>query len=322
MAEAKAREKSPRRVCILMGVYNGAVDLPEQLQSFAEQTHAAWDLIASDDGSTDASRDILRRFAEDRAAHGNSVTLIDGPRQGFAMNFLSLIARAPGEAGWLACSDQDDVWLPDRLARGIAALSALPAGTPALYCSRTWITDERLENRRLSADFIRPPSFRNALVQNIAAGNTLLLNRAAAGLAQTAAPEAQTSPGLAAHDWWLYQLITGAGGTVVRDPEPTLLYRQHTRNLIGANDGWRARMGRIGMLLGGRFSDWNAANIAALRASAARLTAENRTALTGFADLRTGALPARLWRFARSGLYRQTALGQAALWLAVALRRI
>ena len=317
-----AKNAGPGRVVILMGVFNGAADLPEQLQSFADQSHQAWDLLASDDGSDDDSCAILTRFAAERAPAGNVVRVVEGPRNGFAMNFLSLITQAPEDADWLAFSDQDDVWLPDRLERGIAALSALPGEIPTLYCSRTWITDEKLKNRRLSAEFPRPPSFLNALVQNIAAGNTLLLNRAAADLARAAAPEAQSSPGLAAHDWWLYQLVTGTGGTVIRDSEPTLLYRQHEQNLIGANDGWRARMSRISMLLGGQFTDWNAANITALRASAPRLTTESRTALEAFAMLRVGALPVRLWRFARAGLYRQTALGQAALWLAVILRRI
>ena len=197
-----------------------------------------------------------------------------------------------------------------------------PADIPALYCSRTWITDAHLGNRRLSALFTKPPGFANALVQNIAAGNTILLNRAAAGLARAAAPGAVGIADLPAHDWWLYQLVTGVGGTVVRDPAPTLLYRQHDANQIGANDGWRARMSRIGMLLGGRFSDWNAANITALETLGTHLTPKNRDALARFAALRQRALPGRVWGFARSGLYRQTALGQAALWLAVLLRRI
>ena len=314
--------KASGRVCILMGLYNGAKHLEAQLQSFADQSLIAWDLVAGDDGSADAGPEILRRFAEARAGAGHCITLVPGPRRGFAANFLSLIAQSPEEAEWLALSDQDDVWLPGHLARGVAALGGLPAGTPALYCSRTWVVDEDLGNRRLSALFPRPPGFRNALVQNIAAGNTILLNRAAADLARAAAAEAVATPGPAAHDWWLYQLITGVGGTVLHDPEPALLYRQHGENQIGANDGWRARMVRLTMLLEGRFASWNTANIATLEASAHRLTAENRAILQRFAALRLGGLLARLRGFAALGLYRQSRLAQAALWLAVALGRI
>ena len=310
------------RICILMGARNGAADLPAQLDSFAAQSHGRWDLIVSDDGSTDASREIVRDFAARMRAAGRRVTLTEGPRRGFVANFLGLIGQAPPAARWLALSDQDDVWLPDRLARGLAALTALPEDRPALYCSRTWITDADLVRRRLSMRFARRPGFLNALVQNIAAGNTILLNPAAAALARAAAPAAAAVPGLAAHDWWLYQLVTGVGGTVIHDPEPTLLYRQHAENQIGANDGWRARMSRLRMLLGGRFADWNAANIAALETAAAHLTDDNRAALARFAALRGLPLVARVRAFAALGLYRQSPLGQAALWLAVLLGRI
>jgi glycosyltransferase involved in cell wall biosynthesis len=306
------------RVCILLGLYNGASDLGEQLDSLVAQTHPHWDLIVSDDGSGDEGPAMVQRFAA-RMAPGHRVDLVDGPRQGFAANFLSLIARAPEDAEWLALSDQDDVWLPERLARGITALKALPPDQPALYCSATLITDARLENRRPSARFQRPPGFRNALVQNIAAGNTILLNRAAAQLARA---QAARVSGVPSHDWWLYQLITGCGGTVIRDPEPTLLYRQHGENLVGANDGWRARLRRISMLLGGQFADWNSANIAALHQSRAHLTPQNRDLLDGFAALRGQPIAARLRGLAALHLYRQGRLGQIALWLALVLRRL
>ena len=306
-----------QRVCIVMAVYNGAPDLPEQLASFAAQSHADWQLIASDDGSRDDSGAVIRSFA---AHQPQQIEVVDGPRQGFAANFLSLIARAPEGAGWLALADQDDVWLPDRLARGIAALQALPEG-PALYCSRTWITDAQLAHPRLSADFSKPPGFHNALVQNIAAGNTILLNRAALDLARTAAARVPNPGDLPAHDWWLYQLITGAGGRVIRDTEPTLYYRQHSANQIGANDGWRARMVRIAMVLDGRFKAWNAANIIALTAARPVLTDSNRALLETFIDLRRRPLPLRLWRFARSGIRRQSLYGQIAMWVALVLGR-
>lgn len=305
------------RVCILLGLYNGARDLPAQLQSYADQSHAQWDLIVSDDGSTDAGPDIVRAFAARMAPAGNRVTLVAGPRAGLVVNFLTLIAQAPRSAAWLALSDQDDVWLPDRLARGIAALSALPARDVALYCSRTWVTDADLGNRRLSEQYDRPPAFRNALVQNIVPGNTVLLNRTAADLVRDAAPAAMTVPGLPAHDWWVYQMITGVGGTVIRDTEPTVLYRQHGGNQIGENTSFRARKMRIAKVLSGGYGDWNTANIAALRIAGPRLTPANRALLERFAALRGKPLLARLRGFPRLGLFRQGRFGQLALWLAV-----
>ncbi len=311
------------RVHILLALYNGAAHLDAQLQSLADQTHRAWDLTVGDDGSTDAGPGIVRRFADRMAPLGNRVTLTEGPRRGDpTANFLTLIAGLPEDGCWAALCDQDDVWLPERLARGLVALDPLPRDRPALYCSATWITGDRLENRRLSMRTQRPPGFRNALVQNIAAGNTILLNPAAVALARRTAHQAAAVPGLAAHDWWLYLLISGAGGSVIRDPAPTLLYRQHGRNQVGANDSWKARMLRIGLLLSGRFSAWNAGNIAALRSASAYLTDDNRALLERFAALRAAPLPRRCRQFAALQLYRQSRMGQAALWMALLLRRI
>lgn len=304
----------PAHVTVLMGLRDGAAHLAAQLDSIAAQDHPDWSLIASDDGSVDASRAILSDFA----ARDPRARCVDGPRRGFAANYLSMLRRLPPRPGWIALADQDDIWLPDRLSRGLAALAG--QGGAALYCSRTWIVSPDLSARRLSPPRPRPPGFANALVQNIAAGNTILLNPAAAALAVAAAAEAGR---VVAHDWWLYQLVTGAGGAVVHDDRPTILYRQHAGNLIGSNDGWIARARRLGQMLRGDFRDWNTVNLAALTASAARLTPEARAMLEGFARARGQRGPITRLRALRAlGLYRQTRASTAALWLAAVLGRM
>ena len=306
-------------VTILLAARDGADHLGPQLDSIATQTHRDWNLIVSDDGSADATRTMVKAFARQQE---NPTTLLEGPGRGSAENFLFLMREWAGRAprdGWMAFSDQDDVWLAGKLARAVAMLAPLPAGIPALYCSRSWICDAELKACRLSAPRPRPAGFRNALVQNIAAGNTIVLNAAAARLATAAAHEAGQ---VVVHDWWLYQLITGCGGTVLHDDRPGLLYRQHSGNLIGANDGPAARLRRLRGLLDGTFREWNAINIAALRRSAHRLTPENRNLLEAFAALRTASLPARLLALRRHGLYRQSQAATLSLYLAALLRRL
>lgn len=303
-------------VTILLGLYNGAEYLREQLDSFAGQSHRNWGLIVSDDGSTDAGPQIVSDFA---AAHpGRTIRVIEGPRMGFARNFLHLLRQVGPEADYAALSDQDDAWLEEKLARGIAALAAVPDGVPALYGGRTWICDAALTPLRPSPLFTRPPGFRNALVQSIAGGNTMILNRAALEIVQAAAAEARR---IVAHDWWLYQIVSGAGGQVIYDPQPLVLYRQHGENQIGANDTWRASLYRIGMVFKGRFRTWNRVNLVALRASEHRLTPENRALLDQVRQVRRLPLWRKLGRFRRLGLYRQSRRGNAALWLAVILGR-
>ena len=304
-------------VAVLMAVYQGGTHLEAQLDSLAAQEHPQWHLIASDDGSSDGTAQKLAAFAN---AFPRTV-LRQGPGQGGTANFMSLITGLGDEVTrgtWIAFSDQDDVWFPDRLSRGIAALGAHTG--PALYCSRTWITDEALETRRLSAARPRALGFRNALVQNVASGNTILLNAAAADLVRDAASESTQMP--VVHDWWVYQLIAGAGGALVHDDTPTLLYRQHAVNEIGANDTARARLKRIGMLLAGEMGAWNDVNIAVLRKSAARLTPDNRALLEKFAAARAMPLPVRLRQMRKLGLYRQTRISTVALWVASVLGRL
>jgi glycosyltransferase involved in cell wall biosynthesis len=307
----------PPDVCILLAVYQGEKHLQEQLDSYTAQSHANWSLLVSDDGSGDGSGAILSAFQA--AQPGRDISIRRGPCRGFARNFLSLLQAVPPDVAYAALSDQDDVWFADKLARARARLAALPADRPALYCAATLICDETLAPLGVSPDFPHPPDFRNALVQSIGGGNTMVLNRAALDLAAAAAAEASDP---VAHDWWLYQLITGCGGQVIRDDEPALFYRQHDGNLIGANLSARASLSRILALLGGRFRTWNDVGLAALEGSMHRFTPEARAVLQSYVAARTGPPGTRLRALRASGVYRQGRLGMAALYIACALRRL
>lgn len=305
------------KIVILLATWNGAANLQAQLDSFCRQTCRPDLLIVSDDGSRDDTLAILQDFAA--SDPGFAVELRAGPQRSGAHNFLSLLQAVPDDADLVAFSDQDDVWLPDKTARGIRLLGRVPGGTPALLGGRTYVCDAALHNQRMSPLPRRATGFRHALVQNFAGGNTMMLNRAGIALARAAAAEAGR---VVAHDWWLYQLISGAGGMVIYDEVPLLLYRQHGANQIGANSGFAAKMRRLRWMLRGRFRRWNAINLAALSASAHRLTPENREVLADFARLQRAGLVERLAILRRLGLYRQGLEGTTSLWLAAVLGRI
>ncbi len=305
-------------VLILMAVYNGAPYLPEQIDSLKAQSHTNWSLLASDDASHDASREILASAREARV----ELHLLDGPCAGAAANFLSLLRRAAPYLkpdSWIAFCDQDDVWFPDRLSMGLARLMPVDPQTPAMVFNATLIAAQDLSGARSSPPRPKPPGFRNALVQNIAAGNTILLNPAAAALACAAASEVDA---VVMHDWWLYQLITGAGGIATHDDRPALYYRQHGANEIGANDGPLAKAQRMKMLISGRFRDWNRINLSALEASSHRFTPENRRLLAQFRQMHEGGVLARLHALSQARLYRQSRLSTLALWFAALIGRI
>lgn len=304
------------RVTVLLGLHNGGATLAPQLQSYLDQTLKPARIVASDDGSADASRAVFRAFAE--RATGIDCILLDGPCRGVAANFLSLLARPDPEADYVALSDQDDIWLPEKLARAVAVLAPL-AGRPALLGTRSWEWDAAGDRRVLSRPVPRPHDFRHALAQNFAGGNTMVMNRAGLALVQRAVTRVRDA---AVHDWWLYQLFAGAGARVVLDEEPHILYRQHGRNQIGANRTLGSKLTRFRRMLGGTYRDWNDLNIAALQANADLLTGEARALLDRFARDRHGPLGARLAMLRDTRLHRKGRVNQAVLWLAAVLGKL
>ena len=302
-------------IAILMGCRDGARFLPEQLASIAAQSHRNWRLVASDDGSRDATRGILAAFRDSEPP--GRVEIRDGPRRGFAANYLRLAGDPGIRADWYAFADQDDVWHPDRLARGLAALRAVPPEVPALYGARTILIDEAGRETGRSLHFRAAPGFANALVQSIAGGNTMLFNPAAKALMEAARPAA-----VIAHDWWIYLLVSGAGGRVIYDPEPTVRYRQHGGNLIGGNLGLGARLARLRMLAAGRLAEYSDVNLAALESAGALITPEARAKIALMRRGRGLPLRQRLACLRRIGLYRQTRGGTLTLWLAFVAGRL
>lgn len=304
-------------VAILLGLHNGQAFLGDQLDSLETQTYANWFLLVSDDGSTDQSRSIIQDFAGQHPRR--RVELFRGPCIGWAANFLSLLQAVGPDIPFAAFCDQDDVWMPNKLDRALDRLAGVHAAVPALYCGRTFVTDAAFAEGRPSPAFRQPPCFENALVQSIAGGNTMVLNRAAIDVLQAAAPYAT---GIISHDWWAYQVITGVGGRVIYDQRPTVHYRQHGGNLVGANDTLAASFGRLIKGLRGRYRTWNTANLNALFAIEDRFEPKAKRVLNEFAEARRSGLSSRLSRLKRSGVHRQTRRGNFSLWLAALLGKI
>lgn len=295
---------------------NGEAYLQAQLDSFKTQTHANWTLWVSDDGSTDQTHAILARFKSSSPA--GQVHIVKGPQKGFAANFLSLLAKVAQPADFYAYSDQDDIWLPQKLQLAAQNLRAWPASQPALYCTRTELIDAHGKHLGFSKLWLREASFKNALTQNIAGGNTMVFNRAA----QQLLAEAGSGLEMIAHDWWTYLVVTACGGKVFFDTTPTLQYRQHANNLIGANHELTAPLRSVQRLMAGRFRLWNTQNIAALQKLLHHLPQQNQTALQTFAKARTAPFFARLYGVYQSGVYRQTLSGNLGLIAATLLKRI
>jgi glycosyltransferase involved in cell wall biosynthesis len=299
-------------VTILLASYQGAAHLGAQLESLRAQDHPGWALWVSDDGSTDGTRGIVERFR--RETPGHEIRLVEGPRRGAAANFLSLICHPELPATHVAIADQDDLWYPHKLSHALMALSRHDG--PAVYSAQSRHVDGTGRGLGLSRVHSGAPSFGNALVQNRVAGHCAVLTPQALALVRAAGVV-----DVPFHDWWLYLLISGAGGTVTVSPEVVLDYRQHGENVLGAHRGLLPGLARAAMVLGPTYARWQAANRAALSRARPLLTAEARALL----DALDTAPPRGIGRarlHARLGLTRDRPGATSFLRLAALLGRV
>lgn len=303
-------------VAILLCTHNGERFLAEQLDSLEKQAHKNWIVIASDDGSIDGTLEILQQYQAKWPV--GKLTIRTGPQKGFCQNFLSLACASSIRADYYAFCDQDDVWLPSKITVALKNIASnQEEGEPYLYCGRTKYVDENLKPCGMSPLFVFPPSFRNALVQSIAGGNTMAFNQAAKLLIENAGPLDVPS-----HDWWLYLLVTGSGGLVYYDKVGLILYRQHNGSLVGGNISLRAKFKRLVMVLRGRFQNWNDKNIAALVVKNDLLTEANNQILDWFCKIRSANLLDRLRILGVCGIYRQTKFGTISLYVATVINKL
>lgn len=293
-----------------MCTYNGERFLETQLDSLYAQSCKKWTLYVSDDGSTDATLEIVNSYQYKWGKE--KIQYRVGPQKGFAQNFLSLACDPSIKADYYAFCDQDDVWLPEKLSVAIEHI-AFESSPEQLYVysGRTTYTDENLKPIGLSPLFVFPRTFRNALIQSIAGGNTMVFNQATKTLLEKVGMVPTPS-----HDWWLYQLVTGAGGVIYYDPKPYIFYRQHDRSLVGSNTSLKSLLIRFGMLLSGRFRKWTDKNIESLNIAINFLKPEHIETLKLLEKMRNANFNDRLRLVHVSGLYRQTRRGTFSLVIA------
>jgi glycosyltransferase involved in cell wall biosynthesis len=221
-----------RDIEILLATHNGANFLERQLESLLEQTCQEFRITVRDDCSTDGTVAILARYAErfpEKLRYG-----INRKRLGALGNFAALLADST--ASYVLLCDQDDVWLPEKIAQTRQVLrkaeSFHGSQTPILVHSDAVLVDANL--RVISSSFwrsckVRPKRarLRNLLAQNLVTGCTVGCNRA---LLERALPVPVDEAVM--HDYWL-ALVASSFGVVVPLQEPTVLYRQHGGNTVG-----------------------------------------------------------------------------------------
>lgn len=219
-------------VDILLATWQGESFLAEQLQSLLNQEYTQWRLLVHDDGSTDATADILEAFA---SKYPERILIIrDNQRFGNACgNFAYLLGQAT--APYVMFCDQDDIWLPFKVGVTREVLQAEErrvGDMPVLVHTDLVVADAA--GREIAPSFIASqhlpvdhPTLLSAMTLNNVTGCTMMLNRAAVEVGLPIPPQAVM------HDWWLACRTLQEGGVVRLLERPTIYYRQHASNAVG-----------------------------------------------------------------------------------------
>ncbi len=310
-----AHKKSPS-VAILMCTYNGEAFLKEQLDSIEGQDYRNWTLYVNDDGSKDKTLNILKAYQKKWGA--KKLHIRRGPQKGFCQNFLQIINDKKINADLYFLSDQDDVWMSHKLSHTLKKISKLDASKSYLYCARTTYVSSNAKKILGESDlFLKPPSFKNALIQSIAGGNTMAFNNHLKKVAQK-----YPKVDVVSHDWWLYIMNELVGGKTFYDPESTIFYRQHSRSLIGANSGLLAKLKRLRMLLNGTYRVYNTRHLEVFNKLYFKGIVKNIELIDQFFILRDKPLKFRYKMIHDLGIYRQTWDGQIGLYLGAILHKL
>ena len=293
------------KLIVVMATYNGVRYIEEQTQSILAGQVRPSRLVIRDDHSHDRTLEIAQKLADTSTTDVEFDIRKNKTGLGAAKNFLSMLNELPKDTGYVAFSDQDDIWEPWKLKRGIEFLSPERVGDqPALYCSRQKLVDEQGNCIKLSPNYMHEPSFSNALVENIATGCTTIINRRALNIIQESS---HPLPDIEFHDWWLNLIISGVGGKVIFDSEPGIKYRQHTSNVQGARVSLLASMKTlIKRQLSGQLKNQIERNLKAASKVDGKFTSANRKKLKAFQKARNSNFTQRVDYLRSSSIYRQT----------------
>lgn len=218
------------KVCVLLSTYNGEKYLSEQIESILKQENVYVILCVRDDGSTDSTIEILEKYQKE---YPDQIHIEISKNIGWQKSYFELMKNAE-EADYYAFSDQDDVWMPEKLIRAVEFLKS-EENPVCLYAGNVWVTDEKLTVSRsfspLGIDMLDRPIEQIMIQSGLAGGLTFVFTKKALELIKKLYPG-----GICGHDSWAFRTCLYLG-KVVYDDKPMVYYRQHGKNAIGSARG-------------------------------------------------------------------------------------
>ncbi len=230
-----------RSIDILLATYNGQAYLREQIDSILAQSNQDWQLLIRDDVSDDNTLSIIKDYV---AKYSDKVKLIEdnSGHLGASLNFQRLLENSIAE--YIMFSDQDDVWLPNKIEVTLNLMKTTEKecpNKPILVHTDSRVVDSQLKTIAKSTWRYQrtPPEAGNDLnkvmLQNVATGCTIMINRKAKEVSLPIPKEAVM------HDWWIV-INVATHGKIAHVPDQLVLYRQHSNNAVGAKKAPRTNV--------------------------------------------------------------------------------
>ena len=234
------------RIAVLLAAYNGMQWIEKQLNSIFQQNGVSLKIFISVDRSTD---DTLA-FCKKLALKNSSVVLLKYGEHfgGAAKNFFRLLSEVNiSDFDYVCFSDQDDIWLPDKIFRAHEVISRTNADAYSSNVLAFWSNGRqnliKKSQKQVCWDFLfeaAGPGCTYVMRKNLAFSLQSLL--------KARWPDVQQ---VGLHDWFFYAYARANGYRWVIDDYAGMLYRQHENNQVGVNSGLKAFVQRARSVLNG-----------------------------------------------------------------------
>ena len=234
---------SDKKVAVLLSTYNGEKYVGAQIHSILTQSYKNLVLVVRDDGSSDKTVKIVKEYMENY----NNIKLVEGKNLGFIKSFFELLKLE--QADYYAFADQDDVWLPDKIAFAVKSLDKLDNSKPNMAFSNSDYYDVDMKLIK-EGEKGKTFSFTNSLYECVTQGMTMVINQKTKDTVLDYMPER-----VFFHDWWVYMICSGMGN-VAYDDVTTVKYRRDGKNATAEGENfiklliWRIKnlFGKDGLL--------------------------------------------------------------------------
>lgn len=234
---------SDKKVAVLLSTYNGEKYVGAQIHSILTQSYKNLVLVVRDDGSSDKTVKIVKEYMENYS----NIKLVEGKNLGFIKSFFELLKLE--KADYYAFADQDDVWLPDKIALAVESLNKLDDSKPNMAFSNSDYYDVNMKLIK-EGEKGKTFSFTNSLYECVTQGMTMVINQKTKDTVLDYMPER-----VFFHDWWVYMICSGMGN-VAYDDVTTVKYRRDGKNATAEGESfiklliWRIKnlFGKDGLL--------------------------------------------------------------------------